>query len=53
MSAVFWAVLALQSDADFFETKVRPVLAERCYSCHSRGANKRKGGFFWIPARRS
>ena len=29
---------------DFFEKKVRPVLAERCYSCHSAAAKKEKGG---------
>jgi hypothetical protein len=29
---------------EFFETKVRPVLAQRCYSCHSRAAQKALGG---------
>ncbi|HVL15264.1 MAG TPA: PSD1 and planctomycete cytochrome C domain-containing protein [Gemmata sp.] len=29
---------------DFFEKKVRPVLAEHCYSCHSTAAKKEKGG---------
>jgi hypothetical protein len=29
---------------DFFEKKVRPILAEHCYSCHSEGAKKQKGG---------
>ena len=30
------AVSALaQSDADFFEAKIRPVLAKNCYGCHS------------------
>jgi hypothetical protein len=29
---------------DFFETKIRPVLAERCYSCHSNQIAKPKGG---------
>lgn len=27
----------------FFEEKIRPVLAEKCYSCHSAGAKKLKG----------
>ncbi|NLT69181.1 MAG: DUF1549 domain-containing protein, partial [Verrucomicrobiaceae bacterium] len=27
----------------FFEEKIRPVLAEKCYSCHSAGAEKIKG----------
>ena len=29
---------------DFFEKKIRPVLVERCYECHSATAGKRKGG---------
>ena len=29
--------------ADFFEKKVRPVLAEHCYSCHSAAAKKERG----------
>ncbi|HEY2909254.1 MAG TPA: PSD1 and planctomycete cytochrome C domain-containing protein [Gemmataceae bacterium] len=29
---------------DFFEKKVRPVLSEHCYSCHSAAAKKEKGG---------
>jgi hypothetical protein len=24
-----------QSSADFFETRVRPVLAKNCYGCHT------------------
>jgi len=31
-------------DLEFFEKKVRPVLAEHCYKCHSAGAKKLKGG---------
>ncbi|GAB5559790.1 MAG: PSD1 and planctomycete cytochrome C domain-containing protein [Synoicihabitans sp.] len=31
-------------DLAFFETKVRPVLEENCYKCHSRDADKIKGG---------
>jgi hypothetical protein len=27
----------------FFESKIRPVLVEQCYSCHSVGAGKSKG----------
>src|SRR5689334_13518781 len=30
--------------AEFFETKVRPVLAGHCYACHSDAAKKAKGG---------
>ena len=28
---------------DFFEKHIRPVLAERCYQCHSATAQKVKG----------
>jgi len=31
---------------DFFEKKIRPVLVDRCYSCHSAGAKKLKGGLY-------
>jgi hypothetical protein len=30
-------------ETEFFEKKVRPVLAERCYECHSASARKVKG----------
>ena len=29
---------------EFFERKIRPVLIEHCYECHSAGAKKIKGG---------
>ncbi len=29
---------------DFFEKKIRPVLAQECYECHSASAKKLKGG---------
>ncbi len=31
-------------DQTFFETKVRPILVERCYSCHSAEGGKIRGG---------
>src|SRR5256885_13610335 len=31
-------------DVDFFERKIRPVLVEHCYACHSTQAKKHKGG---------
>src|SRR5215471_17469577 len=30
-------------DAEFFEKKIRPVLVEHCYQCHSAKAEKLKG----------
>ncbi|SVC65937.1 uncharacterized protein METZ01_LOCUS318791, partial [marine metagenome] len=33
-------------DIAFFESKVRPLLAERCYKCHSRKAKKLKGDLY-------
>lgn len=35
---------AAESDADFFERRIRPVLVEHCYSCHSAESEKVKGG---------
>jgi hypothetical protein len=34
---------AAENGLDFFETKIRPVLVERCYRCHS-SATKQRGG---------
>jgi hypothetical protein len=31
-------------DFDFFETRIRPVLVEHCYPCHSATSEKLKGG---------
>ena len=31
--------------AEFFEKKIRPVLVERCYECHSAESKKLKGNF--------
>jgi hypothetical protein len=31
---------------EFFESKIRPVLAGSCYNCHSAGSEKVKGGLF-------
>ncbi len=35
---------AEQDGIEFFEAKIRPLLVDNCYSCHSAKANKRKGG---------
>ena len=49
----FFLCLAVVGRADeklnFFESKIRPVLADKCYSCHSVQAaegGKLKGGFY-------
>ena len=33
-----------RSQIEFFENKIRPVLANHCYKCHSQKAEKVKGG---------
>ena len=43
-SFVALLLLAGQSDVEFFETKIRPVLVARCVACHSADPKKRKGG---------
>src|SRR4051812_28379223 len=46
--AVLLAAAATAAAADpgveFFEAKVRPVLVEHCYKCHSAAAKKQQGG---------
>jgi hypothetical protein len=32
---------------EFFEKRIRPVLVENCYSCHSSDAKKIKGEVEW------
>src|SRR6476620_10176131 len=31
-------------EIEFFEKKVRPILATRCYECHSTAKGKKQGG---------
>jgi hypothetical protein len=38
------SALAQDQGVDFFERKIRPVLTEHCYSCHSTEAKKQRGG---------
>ena len=33
-----------QADATHFESRIRPVLVEHCYECHSQASGKAKGG---------
>ena len=56
LACLFSGILAVASHAQkepesgdkdalaFFESKVRPILAERCYSCHSAASAEPKGG---------
>src|SRR5579862_6026999 len=39
--ALFGQAASGTVDADFFETKIRPLFAEKCYACHT---DKRMGG---------
>lgn len=32
------------ADLEFFETRIRPLLAENCFKCHSETSEKLKGG---------
>ena len=36
--------LAAQAGSEFFEKRIRPVLIEHCYQCHSSEAKELKGG---------
>lgn len=42
----FVSTLAIQAaeDGSFFESRIRPVLVEHCYKCHSAETGKSKGG---------
>jgi len=45
--AICQAVLGAEAggaDLEFFEKRIRPVLADNCYKCHSRQSEKVKGG---------
>src|SRR5579871_6754879 len=35
-----------KAQLDFFENKVRPILVNSCYKCHSADSEKVKGGLF-------
>ena len=37
---------AQEAEIEFFEKKIRPVLIERCYKCHSSRSKKLKGKLF-------
>lgn len=39
-------VTASAEDLEFFEKKVRPLLAEHCYECHSQDSERIEGGLY-------
>lgn len=43
--SLFLSPRAFADATDFFEAQIRPVLVERCYSCHSAQADPVKGEF--------
>ncbi len=46
-TATLGAVPPVASDAkgvNFFETRIRPLVANKCYPCHSQASKKAKGG---------
>jgi Protein of unknown function (DUF1553)/Protein of unknown function (DUF1549)/Planctomycete cytochrome C len=44
MSRVLWAAEPTPKQVEFFENRIRPLLAEHCYKCHSSESAKVKGG---------
>ena len=53
MRMVLWLFYGLALDLaaagapaglEFFENRIRPILAEKCYECHSASVKKLKGG---------
>jgi hypothetical protein len=45
LSAATFAAEPTPAQLQFFENRIRPVLSENCYKCHSDQAEKVKGGF--------
>ena len=44
LTALLLAGAARADDFEFFENRIRPLLVEHCYKCHSAGSEKVKGG---------
>ncbi|MEM7395023.1 MAG: c-type cytochrome domain-containing protein, partial [Verrucomicrobiota bacterium] len=47
ISALLFLTVSLSPAEDgsaYFENHIRPILVERCYSCHSEESGKQKGG---------
>ena len=45
-AAIAMSMMAQETALDHFEKKIRPVLASRCYACHSSAANPVKNNGF-------
>lgn len=39
-----WAEVQSAQEADFYERRIRPILVEHCYECHSEQAQEQQGG---------
>lgn len=46
LAAISRAADITPAQTQFFETKIRPVLADKCYKCHSQSAQRVKAGLF-------
>src|SRR5882672_6654936 len=45
IGVVLGGVVRADEGSEFFEKKIRPVMVERCFECHSSTAKKLKGKF--------
>src|SRR5438552_10027854 len=44
LGAIVPSAEAADDGIEFFEKKIRPVLVQHCYECHSKDAKKQRGG---------
>src|SRR5580693_2392096 len=44
LATLTWVTEPTPEQLELFEKKIRPVLVERCYKCHSARSEKLKGG---------
>src|SRR5690348_16202880 len=40
------AIAANSDEIEFFEKKIRPLLSDNCFTCHSHTSEKLKGGLY-------
>ncbi|MEC9081519.1 MAG: DUF1553 domain-containing protein [Verrucomicrobiota bacterium] len=45
-TTIVTAAEPMPEQLEFFENKIRPILAEHCYKCHSTRSKKLKGGLY-------